>query len=205
MKTRTRILAISAVAVVATVTWMAAASIAQPPGCTGDGPFGQGRRGGQGMHGFAGGHGGMGGFGGMMGMPPLERIAEKLELTDEQIARIEEIRDAAKPKRAELRKRVLRLQNSLQGELLEDDPDKVAALELVASIGEATTELRKLALEERLEMRAVLTDEQRDELMSMRPGFGRGDGKQRGQRSGRGAGRGAGQGNGPVGNGGDQQ
>jgi Spy/CpxP family protein refolding chaperone len=107
------------------------------------------------------------GFGGR-GFGPeqrLEILAEKLELTEEQIAAIEGIKEAGREKGTELHKEMMRLRNELEGEMLKDEPSEKAALDLVTRIGSLRTEIQAEKLKTRLEIRQQLTPEQRDKML----------------------------------------
>lgn len=103
----------------------------------------------------------------------LERLAERLDLSDEQKEAIEAIEDQARQDGIELRKEKARLQNQLHGLMLEDDPGTGEVTALIEKIGDVRTELQKIRMKARLDIRAQLTDEQRDQMMLMRRG-GRG-------------------------------
>lgn len=118
----------------------------------------------------------------------LEVLAQRLELTEEQVAAIEGIREAGQEKNMKLKKELMQLENELKGEMLKDDPSEKTALDLVKKIGALKTEMESNRLENRLEMRKQLTPEQRDKMLVMRERF-------KGGREGRGhhgKGRGAG-------------
>jgi Spy/CpxP family protein refolding chaperone len=115
----------------------------------------------------------------------LEVLAEKLELTEEQVAAIEGIRESGREKGIELHKEMMRLQNDLEGELLKDEPNEKSALNLVDKIGALRTEIQAQRMKGRLDMRQQLTPEQRDKMLMMSDRF-------QGGRHGRGGGRGMG-------------
>lgn len=139
----------------ATVLVFAAAAMAQGPGgCSGHG------RGGDFGHGHR-----------------LEMLTEKLELTEEQVAAITEIREAGQAKGLELHKEMKRLRNELEGEMLKDEPTEEAALGLVGKIGALQTEIQSNRLENRLEVRRQLTAEQRDKMLLMGESFAGGRGQ----------------------------
>ena len=116
------------------------------------------------------GHGGRGGFGdGAFGPGHrMEFLAERLELTDEQVTAIEGIHDEGQAKNMELRKEMMRLRNELEGEMLKDDPSEKAALDLTGKIGALRTEIQANRMTSRLEVRKQLTPEQRDKMLMMR-------------------------------------
>jgi len=116
------------------------------------------------------GHGGRGGYGdGEFGPGHrMEFLAERLELTDEQVTVIEGIHDEGQAKNMELRKEMMRLRNELEGEMLKDDPSEKAALDLTGKIGALRTEIQANRMTSRLEVRKQLTPEQRDKMLMMR-------------------------------------
>ena len=117
----------------------------------------------------------------------LEILAERLELTEEQIVAIKGIREAGREKNQGLRKELMRLNHDLKGELLKDDPSEKTALDLVKKIGALETEMEAGRLQNRLEVRKQLTPEQRDKMLMMKERFSgsrgrRGDGHMSGPR-----------------------
>ncbi len=131
------------------------------------GPGGNGGRGGPGRgHGFGDGTRGP--------EHRLEFLAERLELTEEQVVAIKGIREAGQEKNQGLRKEMIRLNHDLEGELLKDEPSEKTALDLVKKIGALETEIESGRLQNRLEVRKQLTPEQRDKMLMMKDSF---DGK----------------------------
>ncbi len=125
-----------------------------------------------------------------------QRMAECLGLTEEQQTAIADIRSKTCDANIELRKENQRLQNQLEGELLQENPSEKKVLELAAQIDEARAELHANRLKMRLAVRQQLTPEQRDKMLVMRDKFKKGSrrgghwGQSRG--NGRGYGPGAG-------------
>ena len=146
----------------------AAGALAQGPG----GRSGHGR-----------GHGpGWGEFGSEQRM---EMLREKLELTDEQVAAIEAIREAGREKNIAIRKEMMRLRNELEGEMLKDEPSEKTVLNLVDKIGALKTEKQANRMKNKLEVRRQLTPEQRDKMLMLRGSFDRGRGRSGGHHRGR--------------------
>jgi len=110
----------------------------------------------------------------------LEVLAEKLELTAEQVAAIEGIRESGREKGIELHKEMMRLQNDLEGEMLKDEPNQKAALDLVDKIGALRTGIQAQRLKGRLDVRQQLTPEQRDKMLMMSEKFQGGHGRRGG-------------------------
>lgn len=156
-------------AIAALILIFAAAALAQDPQGS-QGRFGKGK--GQGR-----------GFG---PEERLEVLAEKLELTPDQVTAIEEIRDAGREKGLSLRTDMMRLRNELEGEMLKDTPSEKTVVDLVEKIGSVRTEMETNRVTGRLEMRQLLTPEQRDKMLVLREGWG----NRRGRGEGRGPGRG---------------
>jgi len=130
------------------------------------------------------GHGGRGGFGdGEFGPGHrLEFLADRLELTDEQITTIEGIHSQGQKKNLELRKEMMRLRNELEGEILKDEPSEKAALDLTGQIGALRTEIQANRLTSRLEVRKQLTPEQRDKMLMLHERFQGREGRRGGGR-----------------------
>ena len=101
----------------------------------------------------------------------LEVLAERLELTEEQMVAIKGIREAGQEKNQGLRKELMRLKHDLKGELMKDDPSEKTALDLVEKIGALETEMETGRLKNRLEVRKQLTPEQRDRMLMMKERF----------------------------------
>jgi Spy/CpxP family protein refolding chaperone len=124
----------------------------------------------------------------------LEMLSEHLELSDEQVASIKGIQAQGQQKNMELRKELMRLRNELQGEMLKDDPSGKIAQDLIENIGALRTEIQTNRLKNRLEVRELLTPEQRDKMLMLQGRSQRGKGH-----------RGGGRGMGPCGSGKEQR
>ncbi len=153
------------------VVGMAAVALAQGPG--------QGR-------------GGRGGFGDGDFGPEMrmERMVQRLDLNEEQVTTITEIRTKGRTENLELRKQMMRLRNEKRGEMLKDDPATKTVLGLTTEMGDLRTKMQTNRMSTRLEVRKVLTPEQRDKMLMLGEGR-RGDGNHEGFR--RGGGQGFGQ------------
>ncbi|MCB1185273.1 periplasmic heavy metal sensor [bacterium] len=119
------------------------------------------------------------------GGPRLERLQAHLDLTDEQVAAIEDLHEKTRTKNTELRKELLRLRNDKRGEMLKDEPSAGKLVELTRKIGEVRTEMQVNRVETRLAVRKLLTPEQRDKMLL---GEGRRGGRGAGFEAGRGQG-----------------
>lgn len=118
--------------------------------------------------------------------PRIERLAERLDLTDEQKTAIEALHEETRAKNAALAKETRLLRHELEGELLKDEPSEKKVLELNAKLGDLDTQRQANRLATRLAVRNQLTPEQRDKMLAVGPRHGRGP---RGEGPGGGAGR----------------
>ena len=103
----------------------------------------------------------------------LDRMAEILDLTDEQRTAIDELHQQGREQGVELRKDVARLQNQIEGEMLSDDPSSGTLVDLTEKIGALRTQLQVIRLKTRLAVRDQLTAEQQDQWMLMGKKHGR--------------------------------
>ena len=123
----------------------------------------------------------------------IERLAARLDLSEDQVKAITAIQEESRAKNQTLRKDLLRLQHDLRGEMLKDAPDEKTAAGLVEKIGDLRTQMQINRLNTRLAVRQQLTPEQRDKMLLSDGGPRRGE---RGGRWGRGARHGHGPGRG---------
>ena len=105
----------------------------------------------------------------------MERLAARLDLTDDQIEKIEKMWTERLSERAKLRKEMMRIQNELRGEMLKDTPDMDKVRTLVAEKEEIRTEMQVARLETQLALRDILTPEQRDRMTMLRGAGRRGE------------------------------
>jgi Spy/CpxP family protein refolding chaperone len=98
----------------------------------------------------------------------LERWGRGLDLTDEQLARIAEIREEGRDAQRDLALDLARVRNELEGELMKDEPDAERVQQLVDRSGELRTQMQKNRLEHQLAVRKLLTPAQRDQLLLRR-------------------------------------
>jgi Spy/CpxP family protein refolding chaperone len=105
------------------------------------------------------------------GPPPLdailERNAERLGIDAETLARIRATADAYRPEHDRLKDEVHALRRELRGLLEAESPDREAVMAVADRIGATETALDKHRLATLLEVRAMLTPEQREELVSI--------------------------------------
>jgi Spy/CpxP family protein refolding chaperone len=97
----------------------------------------------------------------------IERLAERLDLTDQQQEAIAAIQEDARKAGRDLHKELARLQNQRRGEMLEDDPSEKTLVDLTEQMGAIKTKLQVHRLQTRLAVQAQLTEEQRDQMMLM--------------------------------------
>ena len=100
------------------------------------------------------------------------RMARRLELTDAQQDAIAKIFEAGRARDLPLRKQARLLRHDLQGEMMKDDPSEKTVLALSKQAGDLRSQLQAGRLLDRLAMRKLLTEDQRDKLMMI--GGGRG-------------------------------
>jgi Spy/CpxP family protein refolding chaperone len=100
------------------------------------------------------------------------RMAAALDLTDDQVAAIEALREEHRASLTDKRKDMMRLRNELQGLMLEDDVDEKKVMDLTRKVGDMRTDLKLARTEMRLKVHELLTDEQRDKMMLMKAKHG---------------------------------
>ncbi len=103
----------------------------------------------------------------------------QLDLTEEQQTAVDALREKGRAGMIENRKDMARLDNQLEGLMLQDRPDAKKVEKMVRRIGDLKTDMRVQRMDTRLEIRELLTPDQRDRMMSMRAHKGR-DGHGRG-------------------------
>ncbi len=108
------------------------------------------------------------------------RLAERLDLTEEQKQAIGAIREEGRARQLETRKRIVQLESQLHAMMLADTPDEAAALKLVTEIGDLRAEQQAGRVKMRLAIRKQLTPEQRTQFILMEGRLGRGHRGQRG-------------------------
>jgi len=113
----------------------------------------------------------------------MARMAEHLELSEEQVKAIEAVREESREAGRALHKDMARVRNEMQGERLKDQPSQKALLDLNAKLGELRTEVQAERIKMRFAVREQLTEEQQDKMLSLGEFGGRGH---KGGRQGRG-------------------
>ena len=99
--------------------------------------------------------------------PRVEMLAKRLDLTDDQVAKIEAITEASRKDGLEIRRQLQQLRNELKGEMLKDQPSEKAVLQLNKKMGDLKTEMKANRLSTRLKVREQLTPEQVDKMLVM--------------------------------------
>ncbi len=128
-----------------------------------------------------------GGRGGPDDMELGPRMARMLDLSEEQAAAMKALREEGRDEVRTARKELRRLRHDLKGLMLDDDPSADDVRDLTRRIGDLRTDMQVRRAEMRLKMREILTEEQRDRLMTMRErrGGGRFGGRHEGRPGGR--------------------
>ena len=102
------------------------------------------------------------------GPDPGDRLVQRLGLTEEQAASVRRMREESQTERLSLRKEMMRLRHALRGEMLEDLPDLQEVERLSTDISRLQARIRLERLRGQIELRKLLTPEQRDKLLAMR-------------------------------------
>lgn len=110
-------------------------------------------------------------FGGRHGPPPLDRVlerhADRLGIDADTRDAIRKISEASRAELREMRDALRKLHDDLRGELGKDAPDEAGVMDLADRIGAAETVKRKESLRTMMRIRALLTKEQRRELVEI--------------------------------------
>ena len=101
---------------------------------------------------------------GAHGLRGLERGLERLELTDEVRERVDAILDEARPQHEALHEQLRDAHRRLRDLLDEPAPDEQAVLAQAEVLGGLQTEAHKQKLQVMLQIRPLLSDEQREQL-----------------------------------------
>ena len=105
-----------------------------------------------------------------MGVPPgffLEKAISKLELPAEQKTAVQVVIDQARPAGEKLRDEVKTAHEAMRTLLEQDSVDETAVMAQADAVGAAMTESRKHDLRTMLQVRALLTPEQRTQLQQL--------------------------------------
>jgi Spy/CpxP family protein refolding chaperone len=98
----------------------------------------------------------------------IEEYAEELGLGDETLEAIDQIVDESREKARALRAELRDMHREMRELLSQDTPDESAVMQQADAIGKAETELHKHRLAALIGIRALLTEEQRQELSRIR-------------------------------------
>lgn len=112
-----------------------------------------------------------GSFDGIPGRGPagfIEEYTEQLGLDDETRGAIGGIVDESRERARELHEELRGLHREMHDLLSEENPDEAAVMQQAEAIGQAETELHKHRIGALIKIRAMLTDEQRAELIRVR-------------------------------------
>ena len=96
-----------------------------------------------------------------------KQLAEKMDLTDEQMKSWEEIRYQSEKTKIDVQADLKKAQLDLRHELQKDDVDKNKVLELTEEVGKHQTELKKISLSNLIEVKEILTPEQKEEAKEL--------------------------------------
>ena len=100
--------------------------------------------------------------------PNLERLAYRLNMTEEQRAEAKAILDDSRQQMVELRDRMRANRDQIRDLTLQPDFDEAAVRSVADEQGDLKAEMIVLRARQRSEMKAVLTEEQRARLNEMR-------------------------------------
>jgi Spy/CpxP family protein refolding chaperone len=101
------------------------------------------------------------------GQMRIERMTQRLNLTQEQQTAVAELHESARVKSMDLRKQIERVRHELKGEMLKDSPNERTVIQLTEQLGKLRTDLQVNRVKTRLAVRAQLTPEQRDKMILM--------------------------------------
>lgn len=104
---------------------------------------------------------------GWRGRPPLGVLRRRLNLTDDQVRRLQDIFTAHRDRTERLRIALARVRLDIREALLEQRPDPSRLDSLARRAGELQGQLLRERLQLQLEVRQVLTPEQRAELRQL--------------------------------------
>jgi Spy/CpxP family protein refolding chaperone len=90
----------------------------------------------------------------------MAMMQEKLGLSEDQIAKITELKSGMKMDCGKTKKEIAILKNKLDGVMLQDDPDVNKAEKLITEIGKLKTERKVTKMKMKMKIRSILTEEQ---------------------------------------------
>lgn len=106
----------------------------------------------------------------------LERMAEHLGLSDEQLARVRAIFDKYRPEQRTLRDRMRENHKQLREQMHQETPDQARIEKLAKAQGDLKAQMIMLKGKIHAEMNKVLTAEQRKQMQERREAYGMGRG-----------------------------
>ncbi len=113
----------------------------------------------------------------MLNPERIERMADDLGLAPQALDKIKERLHAAKKEHVQLRAELDAAKLELHRLLDQDAPDKAAVLRQVDAVGQKKQAIEKLKIAALLDVRSMLTPEQRQKLRTLQEDRGRGKGK----------------------------
>lgn len=112
----------------------------------------------------------------------LEKQIERLDLDDATLTQVYGILDASRGETRTLRREMRSAHQAMRSLLEQDSPDQEKVMAQADALGALATQARKQQLKTMLQIRALLTPEQRDQLrQAMRSGHHRGHGRDKGR------------------------
>jgi Spy/CpxP family protein refolding chaperone len=99
------------------------------------------------------------------GGEPLEHLVETLGLDDATLTKVYKIIDDARAHKRELRRKLHEAHRHMRNLLEQDTPDEAAVMAQAETIGTLRTEMDKQRLQTMLQVRTLLTAEQRTKLL----------------------------------------
>lgn len=102
-----------------------------------------------------------------IGTEGVLNLAKELNLTDDQIAKIKEIKNKSKKDISDLRSEIKTIIQTIQDELKKQNADKDKINVMIDKISENQKKLMKLRLEQFFEVKKILTNEQFDKLTKL--------------------------------------
>jgi Spy/CpxP family protein refolding chaperone len=104
----------------------------------------------------------------MRGKFHLDRLAEELKLSEQQVDKLKDQRFALQKNAIDTRARIQTLELELRQLMDEKTVDENQVIDKITKIGELRTVLRVARVKARLETKKVLTDEQLEKLQTLR-------------------------------------
>lgn len=106
----------------------------------------------------------------------LERMAEHLGLSEEQLGKVRAVFDQYRPQQRELRDRMRENRKLLQDQMHQESPDQARIENLAKAQGDLKAQMIILKGKIHAEMNKLLTTEQRKQMQERREAYGKGRG-----------------------------